>query len=321
MNFISLYPRLNDNLIKGIEYNNNEYFQFYYQDDDNFEREISIDNKNEQHILMVDKYDRWFYNTNNLIIKKNIRFKTKNLFGENGIAPMNSKIGLAFIVESNDTKFKKVEKIKEFDYSDMMVNYQFIKEFPKNTFQGNTTIKFVLYLAKKSNLILDNEKNKVNMEGAIFGVLEEKTLIFEGSASTFPTVEFEDSTKPLWTLNILENIEMPISEAITLNINKAHHDYDLFNSQDERHNPEFIKEVSIMIIVKILWKLKEDYSTILENKYESGTLGSLASYYIRVYNPSFESLEKLYESISFEVRKRWVSWEWLRPMPKNTMRN
>lgn len=303
MSNFTLYPRLTDKLMDLLNYDYNTNFDFFFTNDHGDLQSIRLDNVNDNTIILKDVNNRWLHNINNLIIKKKINFKTKGLFGPKGIAPNNSKIGVSIAWFSQKSITRGVIKQFEFDSSTSTINKSIEVEFQKGQFRGDATIQVMIYLKEQADFLTNNERHLNNTPGVVLGVLEEKTLVFDGSGSKFPTEEFEDKNAPLWRLKIMNDLSGDITENISLQINKSHKKYYLFDMNSDKYSPDFLEEVMISVVSMIIQKFKDDLNEIKNTDYHETSLGSLINYYINTYNIDIEDITTIQSSVNKVVRK------------------
>lgn len=301
MSNFTFFPKLNENIIKTIGYNENEKFNFSFIENDIL-KTISIKDYNNVTLNFIDEHNRWFFNQNNLIVNKKISFNSDYLFGTEGIAPINSTIGVAVAWESPKSLSRGVEHQFDLKYGNEIINKNIEIRFEPKQLRESVKIKIILYLKEKASLQFPYEFYLCNTEGTILGVLDEITLNFVGDGSTFPTEIINDPNKPLWEIKINLEYYKEVSETLLLFINEAHKDFPLFNYKDERFNEDFLTEVMISIVSIILIKSIDEIDEIRETTYIDGTLGSLINYYLNSFEIDTTSIESIFASVGREIR-------------------
>ena len=159
---ICFYPKLNDEMFDCIFDKENTSISFSYIVNDEIKM-IDFDDTNDN--ISFDKNVDWNCDDYNLEISINIKLKNlKTLFGSAGIAPSNSKIGLAIEWYSAQAKIRNVTKSQNLiSQNDNELSFVFDISLPKQTFTGTVSLNALLYLAESS----DNVSNEwVTFTGA-----------------------------------------------------------------------------------------------------------------------------------------------------------
>ena len=233
-----------------------------------------------------------------------IYLKLKNfniLFGENGIAPRDAKIGLCIEWYSAQAKIRKIiPSEKLISYSDE--EYLFIFEFslPKQTFTGSVSLNALLYLAKASTNISTNEKILNNNPGVIIGEIIKKVIFMTGDGSQFPIKVIPlPNSNLLWKLelNLDEPSSRQFSDGVTLILNSAHKDYKLIDPNSKYFCEKLADEIVTNAIALFLVELSKSTEFDLNGNYEEGTLLAYAQYCKNRLNINFDGTINIFNSI------------------------
>lgn len=294
------YPIINEKIIERIKYNLNEYKFYFLNKTQNLYDEIKVDTNNNP-IIFKDQNKRWFYKNNNLKISKRVQFNPKALFGNDGVANINSKLGVGLFWKSKKTMKRGVLEGSTFTYNDDRVDEVLEITFDDKSIKDELELEVIVYL--KEAITNSNLEAFATMPGTVLGVLEYKKLIFVGSGSTFPTTSINDPNGPLWELIVHLDFEASIDETVEFIINEGHSKFELLNINDKRkYNSDLVQEISINIIYQIVMQCIT-YKDHLENDYKEGTLGALVLYYVKTFELDLNVSQDIYRKISIGVRK------------------
>lgn len=298
MSRIQFYPKLNKNIIDSSKYKSSKIKLSYNDLIRNVELELKVKD-NDKTIILLDEYNRWVYNINNLILKKSISLETKSIFGKDGIAPTNSTVGIYVNHDAYKSLNRGVKKIGVFNNQLQTVNFDIEYNFKENQILDKAVVGIYLYLETEDDNIDASELHLSNTKGSILGKFEDIELVYQGRKSMFPTREIEDRSKPLWELFINYELYDYLDETIELIINKSHKDYHLFDiNNKEKYSFEYVREVMINVVVMLLVSSTEFNHELDNNEFELGTLGYLLSYYRKVFDIKSDRIEDIYSSVS-----------------------
>lgn len=296
---ICFYPQLNDEMFNNIFDNDNSNISFSYKVNDEIKNIAFID-KNDN--ISFDRSTNWNCDDYNLDVSIYLNLKNFNiLFGENGIAPHDAKIGLCIEWYSAQAKIRKIiPSEKLISYSDE--EYLFIFEFslPKQTFTGSVSLNALLYLAKASTNISTNEKILNNNPGVIIGEIIKKVIFMTGDGSQFPIKVIPlPSSNLLWKLelNLDEPSSRQFSDGVTLILNSAHKDYKLIDPNSRCFCEKLADEIVTNAIALFLVELSKSTEFDLNGNYEEGTLLAYAQYCKNRLNINFDGTINIFNSI------------------------
>lgn len=298
--YINFYPVLDSSMINDlnirIDYSfsydvNNESYELNYEEESEL---ISINSKDTN--WNSDDYDLNIH----IIVKLD---NVSTLFGENGISPSNSKIGLCAEWYSSLDKIRKVIVNENFlTNTKSNVELSFDCIIPKNSISKFITLNLILYLAESSPFLESNEDFLNNQCGVILGFIDTKKIYLKGSGSLFPIKIESIQNGSLWDLNIsfTDPEATQLSDGMCLILNSSHKDYDLVNPNSDKFCERLADEIVSNAITMLLCKLKEEnYLEDLSSLYESGTIMEYAVYCKNVLNIDFSDCN----TISNSVRK------------------
>ncbi len=250
---ISTYPSLNEKITQQnkISIDDNSYkLHFSYDDFENEEaKQYQLDD-NSTNALFYSLYDSrgvWTPDTHNL--KVSGAFIITNpigLYGERGIAPMSSTIGLAMRWCSSTSKKRGVNVIGEISKSAEKQEIPFSIIFEKAQLRGAVTFCYEFFI-KSCAAVSNEEQHLANIKGTIIGESQICILDIDAKEQNFPIELFEDKDAPLWKLSISDNDPRYVPwgpEAVKIQLNKAHKDYKYINQDlKNKFSPVLLREI------------------------------------------------------------------------------
>lgn len=301
-NIINTYPILDEKMFNACKIRDNK-FKFLSTNN----KKLSVVNvENEKNIYKLESdsilwnLDEYGFIIQNHYVINNI----KVLFGPDGIACHDAKIGLALQWSSPTTKVKGIEKIIEFDRRDKNVDVHFQKKFDTGAFLGTIEFKTIMYIAREG--IPNYSENSIaNDVGLIIGELNQINLMFDGQGSTFPIFEmnFGDDFTRLWDIEI--NYDDPtfdaFNECFALYINKNHPFYTRLKKDSAKYDKQLFKEILSSAFTILIMQVKESehWEDITENRdlYE-GSLGQAIYYYISALRWQLDTPTNIMNSVN-----------------------
>lgn len=284
-NNIMLFPSLNEELVSKIRFEK-EKFHFYYTDEHDEEEYDLVDERVEasSFYCIKDEHGKWTQDDNNLCFRSTFRLRTfQCLFGENGIACKNAKLGMAIQWTSSDSRQRGVVKIGEFSADEQIMEAEVEQRFEKAQLRGLVTLSIIIYLAKPGNPS-EGEVHLANTEGYVLGELESYTLKLDGSGSAFPVFEVSDQGQPLWYIKC--DWEDPTSDAfsecVSINLNTAHKNYAYIDRNTKEFNKQLLFEIVASAITLIIEKVRHesDWDQIMRGEnLEQGSVGQAIYYF------------------------------------------
>lgn len=264
-NNINFYPTLTDELISKL--NPKTTFEFYYECVD---ENVALNFTNEDGQISFDESSNWNCDDYDLQVTLEVNLENTNcLFGENGVAPINSKLGLALEWYSTSSKIREVITVE----NDIVNGLEhcaltFDTCFPKSTFSGVITLNLILYLKEKSTLLSKNEHFLNNEEGINLGIINNNNIFMTGNGSLFPIKIEALNINRLWDLQInYEDLnETLFSEGIALVLNSNHRDYKYIDPNNNCYCERLADEIVSNAIVLLLCHIKENEGLDILNK-------------------------------------------------------
>jgi len=212
------------------------------------------------------------------------------MFGENGVCPRSSTLGLAMIWSCKGTNSRGVIVIDEIDISTQGDRKYFFKHtFPKGTLRNTLDLELIIYLKKIGNLIQKHEKIFAGIEGLTLGSIDSTKIVIDGNASMFPIVTVDEPSQPLWWVNLDYNDpteDLFSVEYISLKINKAHKDYKKLETVEGiAGNPLLIEIMAsaVQIIVNALKKSPYWENIVSKNQIDPGSIAEAICYILETY--------------------------------------
>lgn len=296
---ISFYPQLNDELFDCIYDTKNSNLSFSYTVNDEVKSIEYIDNNDN---ISFDNSTDWNCDDYDLDVVINIKLKNlSKLFGANGIAPSNSKIGLCVEWYSPQAKIRKVIKAQDLiSISDSDKSFTFEITLPRQTFNSSLSLNVLLYLAKQDGDLSKDESLLNNNTGVLIGTVIKKVIFMVGNGSQFPIKVISiPNSNLLWKLEL--SLDEPgsrqISDGISLILNSAHKDYKYIDPNSNYYCERLADEIVTNAIVIFLTELSKSSEFDLDGNYEEGTLLSYAKYCKERLDIDFDGLISISNSM------------------------
>ncbi len=269
---ISTYPSLSDRIMQknkvSIDKNSYELDLSYdvFEDEEVKNNLLAQTSKNSLFYSLYDSQGIWTPDTHNL--KVSGKFTITNpmgLYGESGIAPKDSSIGLAIRWCSGLSKKRGVKIIGDIDKSTESQEIPFCVVFDKSSLRGSVTFYYELFI--NSNAVGSQvEQHLANIKGTIIGEIQIRILDIDAKEENFPIELFEDHDGPLWKLYVSENDPREIpwgSEAVKILLNKAHKDFKCINQKAITYSPVLLREIlasAVSLYINTLqdWQYKNE---------------------------------------------------------------
>ena len=283
---IMLFPSLNEELVSKIRFQKQK-FQFFYTDADDEEYEL-VDEPVEAFsscYCIKDENGKWTQDDNNLCFRRKYCLRTfQCLFGENGIACKNAKLGMAIQWKSPDSRQRGVVKIGEFSADERIMEAEVEYRFVKAQLRGQVNFSTVIYLAEAGNPT-EEETHLANTEGYILGELESYTLKLDGSSSAFPVFEVSEPGQPLWYIKC--DWDDPtcdaFSECVSINLNTAHKSFAYIDRNQKVFDSQLLSEIMASAITLIIEKVRHDTAywdqIVRGESLEQGSVGQAIYYF------------------------------------------
>ncbi len=276
---ISTYPSLSDRIMQknkvSIDKNSYELDLSYdvFEDEEVKNNLLAQTSKNSLFYSLYDSQGIWTPDTHNL--KVSGKFTITNpmgLYGESGIAPKDSSIGLAIRWCSGLSKKRGVKIIGDIDKSTESQEIPFCVVFDKSSLRGSVTFYYELFI--NSNAVGSQaEQHLANTKGTIIGEKQIYIVDIDAKEQNFPIELFEDPDAPLWKLYVEDEDPRYISwgpEAVKILLNQAHKDYKYINQKFKtKYSPVLLREIlasAVSLYINTLqdWQYKNepDYNNL-----------------------------------------------------------
>ena len=250
---ISTYPSLSDRMMQQnkISIDENSYeLTFSYDVYEDGETNSNLLEKSSTNSLFYSLYDSqgiWTPDTHNLKVSGTFIITNPiGLYGERGIAPMGSIIGLAIRWCSSTSKIRGVKIIADINKNAEKQEIPFCIVFDKAKLRGSVTFYYEFFI--NSNVIGSQiEQNLASTKGTIIGEKQICILDIDAKEQNFPIEIFEDKDAPLWKLSVSNNDPRYVPwgpEAVKIQLNKAHKDYKYINQDvKNKFSPVLLREI------------------------------------------------------------------------------
>lgn len=310
---LTLFPILSEELHTKVGFQALHYTFSYHNDGSEYQltSEILDSQVRADSLKVFDDKGLWTTAEHDLCLKRT--FVLNNaffLFGENGVAPQDSKIGLAVIWTSKSSNQRGTFLIDEFQFEpgkslEFTVNGSFASGILKTSIKLQT----IIYV-KKAGTKKPNETHLANTAGTVLGVLDETLVILDGNGSVFPIVEVKEPSRSLWWVEcdwvdpLYEKFE---EENVKICLNKSHPHYSFLNLEDGDMKSPLLTEIIANAIQIMIYKAKEGlyWDEIINGKdFEPGSIAEAIYYFINTFSLDVYSPENLAVSIRNDFDNR-----------------
>lgn len=203
---------------------------------------------------------------------------TSILFGPEGIAPFNSKIGIGIRWCSNQSRKRGTIPVTVITKENCLETFSYDYRFPQKYLRGLVEFSTIFYIACPGTPGED-EINLANTQGEIIGETLPYKLSIDGTTPDINIVWDEDHpTNPLWwILGVTSNpLEDPFdANALTIYLNKLHPSAKYINKDDRRNYcaPFFLEVISnamCLFFEKLRAQEGENLGHILNEEFDEG---------------------------------------------------
>lgn len=304
---IFLYPSLSEDAINSGIFHAEEY-RISYTDKDGSEKNLEYESAEYGSAVNCLKTDGvWSADKYNLRFKRTVVLrKFRDLFGTDGLACKNARLGISFVWKSHDSRQRGAEPVLTFgvteaDFLDKQ-DHTFVEceldfEFPCAKLRGDVILSTVLYIAEAGNPDED-EIHLANEEGFVLGEFDSFVLRLDGTGSLFPIYEVHENDKPLWYVRCdwTDPVSDSFVETISININTAHKNFRYIDRSQKTFCHQLLVEVMSSALCCIIEKIRSEkyLEQILgEDEMESGSIGEVVRYFANTLEWDFSSPDKL----------------------------
>lgn len=303
---IFLYPSLTEEKKDGIF--QSKPYSFSYTSLDGLDRDLDCEISELNSQISCLKTDGvWNADKYNLYVKRTIALKNyKKLFGPDGVACRNARLGLSVIWTSFDSRQRGAEPIVDFGVSEKELfdkhDHTFIEgeidlEFSPAKIRGDVNFSVVLYIAKSGTPSKD-EMHLANEEGFVLGTFDTFVLRIDGTGSLFPVFEVYEKDQPLWYVRCdwTDPLSDPFAESVSINLNTAHKNYIFIDRTQKTFCPQLLVEVMSSALCCIIEKIRSEkyLDQILgDDEAESGSIGEVVRYFANTLEWDFSTPDKL----------------------------
>lgn len=306
---IFLYPSLNEELRDSIF--QAKKYAFAYTSADGQDRGLSYEAAETNAAVNCLKTDGiWNADRYNLLVRRTIALKNyRNLFGPDGIACRNARLGVSLVWTSPDSRQRGAEPILSFGINKEQLegkqDYTFTDgeidlEFPAAKIRGDINFAVVLYVEQAGTPAAD-EMHLANEEGFILGTFDSFALRIDGTGSLFPVFEVYEKAQPLWYVRCdwTDPVSDAFSESVSININTAHKNYKFIDRAQKTFCPQLLVEVMSAALCCIIEKVRSEkyLDQILgDEEMEAGSVGEVIRYFSSTLGWDFSTPDNLSRS-------------------------
>lgn len=303
---IFLYPSLTDNVKEDIF--QAKKYAFSYTGQDGLDRDLDYEASEVSTSVNCLRTDGvWSADKYNLFVRRTIALKNyRQLFGPNGIACKNARLGLSLVWTSSDSRQRGAEHLADFGVSEeeftkkrdhTFTEAEVDLEFPAAKIRGDVNLSIVLYIAKAGSPS-KNETHLANEEGMVLGTFDTFTLRIDGSGSLFPVFEVYEKDQPLWYVRCdwTDPTSDQFAESVSININTAHKNYKFIDRSQKTFCAQLLTEVMSSALCCIIEKIRSEkyLDQILgDDEMESGSVGEVVRYFADTLGWDFSTPDKL----------------------------
>lgn len=259
-------------------------------------------------IYCSDERGIWNIKDYNLIFKSKLTIEDSTLlFGNHGVAPTHSVLGVALLWSSKKSNSKGAIDCGTIEFVDENISIPLEINFEKSFFRDTISVKTVIYL-KESTIVYDDEKFLCSSIGSILYDGVENRIVLEGDGSVFPIIKHAGSrTAPLW--EVVYNSEEPQIDPfnvdyIAIKINEGHPSYKELNLDAESINEpktalfkEVFQNAIFQMFLVVCEQNHKDY--ILDtNKCAPGSICEALGYMAETFDIDMRSYTSMFLSIS-----------------------
>lgn len=280
MNGISLFRRLDERLTKQIGITRVKKIECTYQ----LNGEIKAFNYDESGDSVSLDALGWNKETDAITISASYKIANPDfLFGANGVACGDARIGLAILWKSKDSRQRGSIKIGSFSKGEGKTLFSLTNHtFEPHQFRGRLLLETVIYL-DSAGTQSEEEHHLTNTPGSILGdPIEKVNLYFDGDGSTFQYYETSTPGGPLW--NVICDFEDPLTEnfhdSVSIEINKSNPAFKYIDPSSIDFNPEMLKEIlaeqMCIILLTIRDKAADQWQNIIAGIADKDSVGDVA---------------------------------------------
>jgi len=302
-NSLFLYKTLNNQLLDKINIEIIDTTFSYEEKGENIK--LTIDNNEFEKYYLGSVPEYWEPDEKELNIHRTFKLNNvETLFGDEGIAPHNSSIGLGVKIYSKSAQFSKnIDLGYELDNTMSELTFDFNYSFAPSTLRGSVFIE-IFFFSKNNqttNLGFANE------QGINLGVINNFEIIVDGDGAAFPIVEVQRKGEPLWKLVMnwtdLNNENFDL-ENIRLEINVKHQMYD-YIFKDAKPSRFLLFEIMTNVMAQIIYKAFNDnlYDPVSA---EEESITRVVNYWIEAYSIDTNSLESINYSLQSNFEDEMV---------------
>ena len=303
---IFLYPSLTDDMKDGV-FQAKKYL-FSYTGLDGIERDLDYelsDSSTSANCLRTDGV--WSADKNNLLVKRTIALKNfRHLFGPDGVACKNARLGLSLVWTSSDSRQRGAVPVIDFCVNEEQLeekhDHTFTEgeidiEFSAAKIRGDVAFSIVLYIAKAGAPSRD-ETHLANEEGFVLGTFDTFILRIDGTGSLFPVFEVYEKDQPLWYVRCdwTDPTFDHFSDSVSININTAHKNYKYIDRTQKTFCSQLLVEVMSSALCCVIEKIRSEkyLDQILgDDEMEPGSVGEVVRYFSNTLNWDFSSPDRL----------------------------
>jgi len=306
---LSLFPVLDQSFLRKIGYMPSP-LEFYYEQNGIIYPLEVTDLGDGTNLSLNDARGVWNPEEYGFQLKAVCTIRHPNvLYGPNGIAPVESSIGLSLMWLSRSSSVRGVATFDQFiKNSESIITLSCTQSFPPGTFRESIIFSFELYLAALKE-VAEDEVHLARKQGTLFGCLDSYKLILDGSGSMFPILETADPSAPLWWVECLWDdplVDNFDGDAVAIHLNTAHPSYKAITDDSLADSP-LLKEIIASALQVIIQHAMEDSSwesIRTGTNIEEGSVGAVLSYFINTLEWQFDSPSILALSIRDYLDKR-----------------
>lgn len=306
-NSITFYPTLTDKMRDQASINVKPFVLSYKNEGVYF----PLTMKGKGRIRVEDPRQIWKAETHGLRVCFSVTIERSDyLYGPKGIICKDAEYGLCLTWKNNALSQMGYIMPKQRG-SDSLERYDFDHLFKPGEIKGDLTFELIIYVKSAAEIIRKGEEALMNEEGVVIGDLGVTELTFSDDSMAFPIMEVENSTRPLWWLE-LSDWSDPKTDSFDMNhvclyINTARPGYQSsgLSTFDGGMLVEIVTTCYLMLFQEV--ESRGCLNEVLQGgtDVEAGSIGRVLFYFAKGCDPKLrtESPVAMHDSIHANVEK------------------
>ena len=304
-NSITFYPTLTDEL-KDQASVNVKPFALSYKNDGIYSPLVTKGGGKKR---VEDPKQIWKAETHGLRVCLSVMIERSDyLYGPKGIICKDAEYGLCLIWKNN--ALSQMGYIMPRRRGGDIERYDFDHLFKPGEIKDDLTFELIIYVKNAAKTVRKGEEALMNEEGVVVGDLGVTEFAFSDDSMSFPIMEIEDGSIPLWWLE-LSDWSDPKTDSFDMNhvclyINTAHRGYQ--SSGLSSFEGDMLVEIITCCYLMLFQEVESRgcLNDVLQKiDLEAGSIGKVLYYFAKGCDPKLrtESPVAMHDSIHINVEK------------------